>query len=61
MALSIFLGMVGPWQIVLIVGLVLLLFAGRKIPELMKGLGAGVKEFKKALKEDEDDTSKDKE
>jgi len=61
MALSIFLGMVGPWQIVLIVALVLLLCGGRKIPELMKGLGGGVKEFKKALKEDEDDTSKDKE
>ena len=61
MALSIFLGMVGPWQIVLIVALVLLLFGGRKIPELMKGLGGGVKELKKALKEDEDDTSKDKE
>ena len=61
MALSIFLGMIDPWQIVLIVALVLLLFGGRKIPELMKGLGGGVKEFKKALKEDEDDTSKDKE
>ena len=61
MALSIFLGMIGPWQIVLIVALVLLLFGGRKIPELMKGLGGGVKELKKALKEDEDDTSKDKE
>ncbi|HAB32296.1 MAG TPA: twin-arginine translocase TatA/TatE family subunit [Cryomorphaceae bacterium] len=61
MALSIFLGMVGPWQIVLVVGLVLLLFGGRKIPELMKGLGGGVKEFKKAMKEDEDDSAKDKE
>lgn len=61
MALSIFLGMVGPWQIVLIVALVLLLFGGRKIPELMKGLGGGVKEFKKAMKEDDDQESKDKE
>ena len=61
MALSIFLGMVGPWQIVLVVGLVLLLFGGRKIPELLKGLGGGVKEFKKAMKEDEDDSAKDKE
>lgn len=52
-------GMVGPWQIVLIVALVLLLFGGRKIPELMKGLGGGVKEFKKAMREDEDDNSKD--
>jgi sec-independent protein translocase protein TatA len=53
--------MVGPWQIVLIVALVLLLFGGRKIPELMKGLGGGVKEFKKAMKEDEDEKPKDKE
>ncbi|HAB36057.1 MAG: twin-arginine translocase TatA/TatE family subunit [Flavobacteriia bacterium] len=61
MVSSIFLGMVGPWQIVLIVALVLLLFGGRKIPELMKGLGGGVKEFKKAMKEDEDEKPKDKE
>jgi len=53
--------MIGPWQIVLIVALVLLLFGGRKIPELMKGLGGGVKEFKKAMKEDEDEKPKDKE
>ena len=59
MALSIFLGMVGPWQIVLVVGLVLLLFGGRKIPELMKGLGGGVKEFKKAMREEDDETPKD--
>jgi len=59
MALSVFLGMVGPWQIVLIVALVVLLFGGRKIPELMKGLGGGVKEFKKAMREDEDDNTKD--
>ena len=59
MALSVFLGMVGPWQIVLIVALVVLLFGGRKIPELMKGLGGGVKEFKKAMREDEYDNSKD--
>ena len=59
MALSVFLGMVGPWQIVLIVALVALLFGGRKIPELMKGLGGGVKEFKKAMRDEEDDNSKD--
>lgn len=44
----------GPMQIVLIVLVVLLLFGGKKIPELMKGLGGGIKEFKKASKEDED-------
>ena len=50
---SVMLGLVGPWQIVLVVVLVLLLFGGRKIPELMRGLGSGVKEFKDAVKEDE--------
>ena len=44
-------------QIVLIAVVVLLLFGGRKIPELMRGLGSGIKEFKDASKEDE---SKDK-
>ena len=46
---------VGPMQIVLLVLAVLLLFGGKKIPELMRGLGGGSKEFKKASKEDEDD------
>lgn len=50
MNLFILLGVIGPWQIVLIVVIVLLLFGGKKIPELMKGLGQGVKEFKKASK-----------
>lgn len=56
--LSIFLGVVGPWQIVLVVALVLLLFGGKKIPELMKGLGSGIKEFKDATKEAENPTTK---
>ncbi len=46
-------------QIVLIVVVVLLLFGGRKIPELMRGLGSGLKEFKNASKEDEDDKNVD--
>lgn len=45
------LGVVGPWQIVLIVLVVLLLFGGKKIPELMRGLGKGVKEFKNGMDE----------
>jgi sec-independent protein translocase protein TatA len=44
---------IGPWQIVLLVVLVVLLFGGRKIPELMRGLGTGIKEFKDASKEDD--------
>ncbi len=48
-------GSIGPWQIVLIVAVILLLFGGRKIPELMRGLGRGVKEFKEATKNDDED------
>ena len=57
---TIHLGVLGPWQIVLIVAVVLLLFGGKKIPELMKGLGKGIKEFKDATngekKEETNDT-----
>ncbi len=42
------LGTFGPWQVIAILAVVLLLFGGKKIPELMKGLGKGVKEFKDA-------------
>jgi len=45
---------IGPWQIAIVVLVVLLLFGGKKIPELMRGLGSGIKEFKDASKEDED-------
>tara|TARA_B100001175_G_scaffold72141_1_gene59916 strand:- start:3553 stop:3729 length:177 start_codon:yes stop_codon:yes gene_type:complete len=44
----------GPWQIVLVAVVILLLWGGKKIPELMKGLGGGIKEFKKASREEED-------
>ncbi len=46
--------MIGGPQIILIIAVVLLLFGGRKIPELMKGLGSGIKEFKNATKEEEE-------
>ncbi len=45
-------GVIGPWQIVVIVLLVIILFGGRKIPELMRGMGRGVKEFKDAVNKD---------
>ena len=51
--------MIGAPQIILIIAVVLLLFGGRKIPELMKGLGSGIKEFKKATKEDNDEKKND--
>jgi len=47
------------WQHILIVAIVLLLlFGGKKIPELMRGMGSGIKEFKDAIKEDEKAESK---
>lgn len=45
-------------QVILIVALVLLMFGGKKIPELMKGLGSGIKEFKNAAKDDQPADSK---
>lgn len=50
--LTIFLGEFGPMQILLVLAVVVLLFGGKKIPELMKGLGTGIKEFKSASKDD---------
>jgi len=61
MTYSIFLGMIGGPQVILIVVVVLLLFGGRKIPELMRGLGSGIKEFKNATKEEEEEQNKKKE
>lgn len=54
MNLFIICGALGPGEIALIVGALLLMFGGTKIPELMKGLGKGIKEFKNAAKDDEE-------
>lgn len=51
--------MIGAPQIILIVIVILLLFGGRKIPELMRGLGSGIKEFKDASKDDDSDNKSD--
>ncbi|PKP33840.1 MAG: twin-arginine translocase TatA/TatE family subunit [Bacteroidetes bacterium HGW-Bacteroidetes-17] len=59
MNLLILLGMVGPWQVIVIVAIVLLLFGGKKIPELMKGLGRGIKEFKEGMNPDEEKKEKE--
>ena len=47
--LLVLLGVIGPWQVVIIVALILVLFGGKKIPELMRGMGRGVREFKDAM------------
>lgn len=60
--LSIFLGWVGGYEWILIILVVVLLFGGRKIPELMKGVGRGIREFKEGVKEPEpSETDKTKE
>jgi len=51
------LGQVGMPQIILIVVIVLILFGGKKIPELMGGLGKGIKEFKKATQEESEENT----
>lgn len=49
------LGIIGGQEIIIILLIVLVLFGGKKIPELMKGLGKGVKEYKNAVNSVEDE------
>ena len=53
------LGVVGPQQLILIAVIILILFGGKKIPELMGGIGKGIKEFKKATTENDSESSVD--
>lgn len=55
---ALFMGL-GIREILVIAVLILLLFGGKKIPELMRGLGSGIKEFKKSVKEDENENDKE--
>ena len=48
----------GPTELILIVLVIVLLFGGRGIPELMRGLGSGIREFKQAANADDTDTPK---
>ncbi len=50
-------GMPGGWELFAIILVVVLLFGGKKIPELAKGLGKGIKDFKKAVNEDDTETT----
>ena len=45
----------GPWEIVLIILVIILIFGGKKIPELARGLGKGLREFKKTTREIKDE------
>ena len=48
----------GPWEIIIIFIVVLLLFGGKKLPEFAKGLGEGIKEFKKATNDIKDEVDR---
>ena len=50
---------VSPWHIIIIVLVALLLFGGKRLKDSMRGLGEGIKEFKKAMKDDEKETAKE--
>ncbi|MCI0501267.1 MAG: twin-arginine translocase TatA/TatE family subunit [Epsilonproteobacteria bacterium] len=54
-------GKFGVTEIILIIAVIVLLFGGRKIPELMRGIGTGIKEFKNAAKDDPADSNKKEE
>ncbi|MBP6386716.1 MAG: twin-arginine translocase TatA/TatE family subunit [Pseudarcicella sp.] len=57
-SIFLFLGNLGTGELIVIVLVVLLLFGGKKLPELMKGLGKGMKEFKDAQKDVQDQIAK---
>jgi sec-independent protein translocase protein TatA len=55
---NLLLGVIGPWQAIAIIAVVMLLFGGKKIPELMKGLGKGIKEFKDGMSDSSENKEK---
>ena len=57
---TLFLGGIGTGEIILIVLAILLLFGGKKLPELMRGMGKGVKEFKDAMNEPSSEKKEEK-
>lgn len=61
MNLLIIAGIIGPQELIVILVVVVLLFGGQKIPELMKGLGKGIKEFKNASKAEDEEPKKNAE
>jgi sec-independent protein translocase protein TatA len=61
MNLSIIAGIIGPQELIVVLVVVVLMFGGTKIPELMKGLGKGIKEFKNASKSEDEEPKKDTE
>jgi sec-independent protein translocase protein TatA len=61
MNLFVIAGFIGPQELIIVLVVVVLMFGGTKIPELMKGLGKGIKEFKNASKPEDEEAKKDAE
>ncbi|HZL10116.1 MAG TPA: twin-arginine translocase TatA/TatE family subunit [Prolixibacteraceae bacterium] len=61
MNLFVIAGMIGPQELIIVLVVVVLMFGGTKIPELMKGFGKGLKEFKNASKAEDEEPKKDSE
>ncbi|MBQ7852716.1 MAG: twin-arginine translocase TatA/TatE family subunit [Muribaculaceae bacterium] len=57
--ISLFLNRIGGWELIIILVVVLLLFGGKKIPELMRGIGKGVKSFKQGMNEVQEEINRD--
>lgn len=53
-------GKIGAWEIILVLAIVILLFGAKKIPSLMKGIGEGINEFKKASKGEDKSSTPEK-
>ncbi|MBO5693445.1 MAG: twin-arginine translocase TatA/TatE family subunit [Tidjanibacter sp.] len=58
MAKMLFIGRLGGWEIIVIALVILLLFGGKKIPELMRGIGKGVRSFKEGMNEAKEEAQK---
>lgn len=57
LALPAFIGGVGPWEMLIILAVILIVFGGRKIPQLAKDLGSGIREFRQSLSNSQADLS----
>ena len=59
MSIMLFLGNIGATEIIIIALIILLLFGGRKIPEMMRGIGKGIRSFKEGMKDINEEIKKD--
>ena len=56
-----FFGLAGPWEVLIVLVIILLLFGGKRVPEVMRSLGKSVVEFKKGINEGQENVEQPKE